>query len=371
MNETLLKSTQNVIALLDYIFNTSLSNDEETDLLNNVPLLVNQNMLVTTFSSKEKLIIYQEPELFSNHGDRFLHKSLNGIIGIQKFNQYFRQISIQDLDALLSSILDPKIYFNANYVTYDDSRIGEYEKAWGIISSTLGNHLNLSIDARMLLEPIKNWSLVPVTMRNSRRFLAPIKYFEIILMSQGLNNSSIFNILTQTNLPILYVSAIPKHLLIGKVFESAAVSLTKNEDLLRFLDKQQQYYKEILSDNKYRWKIFQVLAGCVYTELSRSKKTLKLRFKLSNSSDMSETEIFGILKNLPIYEDVYERVGTLNKAFYELYCIDVNRTPIDIRKKIFEKEENSDLYADFIDFTNHKNLFIMNSSSFPVISLEF
>ena len=343
------------------------------NLLNNVPLLVNQNMLVTTFSSKEKLIIYQEPELFPNHGDRFLHKSLNGIIDIRKLNQYFRKISIKDLDALLPSILDPKIYFNSpDYIKYDESRIGEYKKAWEIVSGSLDNKLSQITNARIYLEPIENWSLVPVTTQSSGRFLAPIKYFGVILMPQNCKDNLIFNILTQMNLPLLNVSVIPKYPLIGKVFESAAVSLTKNEDLLRFLDRQHQDCKEILSDNKYRWRIFQDLAGCVYKDyLGRKKKTLVLKFRLSYMNAMSDTEICTILKSLPIYADVYERVGTLNNASSIIYCMDIEQVPTDIRKKIFDKGEHSFLYEDFIDFTNHKNLFIINSSSFPVISLEF
>jgi hypothetical protein len=86
---------------------------------------------------------------------------------------------------------------------------------------------------------------------------------------------------------------------------------------------------------------------------------------------MSVTEIRTILKSLPIYADVYERVGTLNNVSSILYCMDIEQVPTDIRKKIFDKGEHSHLYEDFIDFTNHKNLFIINSSSFPVISLEF
>jgi hypothetical protein len=171
------------------------------NLLNNVPLIVNQNMLVTTFSSKEKLIIYQEPELFSNHGDRFLHKSLNGIIDIKNFNQYFRQISIQDLNSLLPSILDPKIYFNSpDYIKYDESRIDEYKNTWEIVSSSLENHLSEIKNARMYLEPIENWSLVPVTTQSAGRFLAPIKYFGVILMPQNCKDNLIFNILTLNEL---------------------------------------------------------------------------------------------------------------------------------------------------------------------------
>ena len=224
------------------------------------------------------------------------------------------------------------------------------------------------------LSTIRNWSLVPV-MQKSCCFLAPINDLNKILIPEMSKPNLFFNILKQLNFPVLNVSVIPDYLYcIVKAFKSDAVSLTNNEDILRFLDTKKHYFnKKILTNDKYRWQIFQELAGCVYKEyLGRKKKGYELKFRLSNVKAMNDDEICRILKNLDIYEDVYERVGSLNNASNDLlYCINVDQTPQDIREKIFDKGENSYLYKDFIDFANHKNLFIMNSSSFPVISLEF
>lgn len=140
MNKTLLKSVENVIVLLDFIFSNTTSNEEAVKLLNNVPLVVKQNMLVTKFSSENKLIIYNEPELFSDHEHLFVHKSLNEIV--QEYRQYFREISYEDLNDLLPSIIDCDIYLNnSTYIEYEERSI-ECEKAWKLVSSSIENHLN-------------------------------------------------------------------------------------------------------------------------------------------------------------------------------------------------------------------------------------
>lgn len=264
--------------------------------------------------------------------------------------RFFCHISIQDLIILLPYILDPKIYLNNDtHVKYDQKK--EVNKVWQIISKCIDeNNTN-----KHVLEPIKNWSLIPVVeTSSSETVLAPIKDAEIILSP---HNGFIFNVLRRIGFPQLDTSPIPNDSSkTRKIFASIVVSLSKNEDLLCFLDRQRHRYSTIFHDKYNRIQMLQHLEECIYRE---SYNYNCLIFK---QNSISCWEVRRILKDLPIYDDIYEREDFLAK-YNETYLIDRKQIPTVIQEKLFEKSQSSFFYECFIDFINHENrdqkLFIM------------
>ena len=327
--------------------------------LESVPLAVNQNGTLTVFSSTDKLIIHDEPNLFHNHEHRFLHKRLYNIfIREENHIEYLRKMSIEDLAFLLPSILNANTYLNnSEYVEASLSRIKECEKAWEQISKCL-KHDNNEIHQ---LEPIKNWSLIPVR-KSSRLFLAPIKDHGIILQQA---TSLISNILSEIDYPVLNKWTIPDNLeKIRKMFDSVVVSVSKNEDLLQFFERQKDCYDKILAKEEHRRSIFKELSKCVHTEYLNRNTVLK--FQLSSANSIQEFRIRSILRNMPIYEDIFKRFGTLNNV--DSYFIDMNQLPFFIKEKVFFTGFNT-YFEDLLDFANHTNLNIMSKESYLVVVL--
>lgn len=71
VDQTLLKSIKHVKCLLEYIYNRS---SNVFTSLENAPLVVKQNLKLAKFSTSNKIIIYQEPQLFVDHKHLFLHR---------------------------------------------------------------------------------------------------------------------------------------------------------------------------------------------------------------------------------------------------------------------------------------------------------
>lgn len=327
--------------------------------LESVPLAVNQNEMLTVFSYRDKLIIHNEPSLFRSHEHRLLHKRLYSIF-IREDNhiEYFRPMSIQDLDILLPSILDPDTYLNnSEYVEASESRIKECEKAWEQIEICLTSNRNNIYQ----LEPIKNWSLIPVR-KSSRLFLAPIKDHGIILKPVGNDNLIIFNILSEIDYPVLDTSTIPDELeKLGDVFDSAVVSMSKNENLLHFFKQQRHRYEKIFAKDENKRNILKELSKCV--KKIWSSRNTALKFKLNTPNSIEEFRIHIILRNLPIYEDIFERFEALCNI--ESYCIDISKLPTIIKENAFHT--GSIYYEDLYDFANHMTLHIMEKGSYSVL----
>ena len=263
---------------------------------------------------------------------------------------FFRHISTQDLMFLLPYILDPKIYLNNDtHVKYDQKK--EVNKVWQIISKCIDeNNTN-----KHVLEPIKNWSLIPVIeTSSSETVLAPIKDADIILSR---HDGFIFNVLRQIGFPQLDTSPIPNDSSKTRnIFASIVVSLSKNEDLLHFLDRQKHRYSTIFHDKYNRIQMLQHLEASIYREPYNYNRLL------FSQNSISWCKVQRILKNLRIYEDIYERDDDLAK-YNETYLIDRKQIPTVIQEKLFEKSQSSFFYECFIDFINHENrdkkLFIM------------
>lgn len=334
--------------------------------LESVPLAINQNETLTVFSYRDKLIIHKEPNLFRNHEHRFLHKRLYSIF-IQEENhiEYFRPMSIQDLDILLPSILDPDTYLNnSEYVEASESRIKECEEAWKQIEKCLRTPNRNNI---YQLEPIKNWSLIPVR-KSSGLFLAPIKDHGIILKPVPVeyDNLIIFNILSEINYPVLDTSTIPNELeKLGDILDSIVVSLSKNEDLLYFFKYQKDCYEKIFAKDENKRNILKELSKCIEEVWSKSNRNTVLKFKLSSPNSIDECRIRIILRNLPIYEDIFERFEALCNI--ESYCIDISQLPTIIKENAFHT--GSTYYEDLYDFANHMTLHIMRKESYSVLVL--
>jgi hypothetical protein len=329
--------------------------------LESVPLSVRQNETLTVFSSTDKLIIHDEPNLFRNHEHRFLHKLLYNIFNREENHiEYFRQMSIEDLAFLLPSILDSNTYLNnSEYVEASlslASRIKECEKAWEQISKCLKPDNNEIHQ----LEPIKNWSLIPVR-KSSRLFLAPIKDHGIILQQA---TSLISNILSEIDYPVLNKWKIPDNLKkIQKMFDSVVVSVSKNEDLLQFFERQKDCYDKIFTKDENRRNIFKELSNCVKKEYLNRNTVLK--FQLSSANSIQEFRIRSILRNMPIYEDIFKRFGTLNNV--DSYFIDMSQLPFFIKEKVFTGSNT--YFEDLLDFANHTNMNIMSKGSYSVVVL--
>ena len=360
MDLTLLKCIDNVILLLQYIM-TEKRRLNEPVILDSVPLMVKQSNALAAFSSSNQLINHDEPELFPNHSDLFVHTRIGDVLSRNSIHtKYFREMSIQDLAFLLPSILDANTYLNnSEYVEASPSsvsRIKECEKAWEQISKCLKPDSNEIHQ----LEPIKNWSLIPVR-KSSCLFLAPIKDHGIILQQ---TTSLISNILSEIDYPILNKWTIPDKLdKIRNMFDSVVVSVSKNEDLLQFFERQKHCYEKIFTKDENKRNIFKELSYCVYTDYINRNTVLK--FKLSAANSIQEFRIRSILRNLPIYEDIFKRFGTLNNV--DSYFIDTSQVPFFIKEKVFTGSNT--YYEDLLDFANHTKLNIMRKESYSVLVL--
>lgn len=323
-----------------------------------MPLLVKQNIVVSTFSPSSKLIIHDESELFPNHSALFLNSRFYSYFILKpNYINYFRKIQIQDLATLLPSILDPNVYFNQRKtVKFCDSEINAYSKAWKLISQSFEVYGTLDLNLRHILLPISGWSLIPVT-QGSEIILAAIKDADCILTQSSVFN---FNILQPLQLQILNKTTIPSNLSTGVIFENTVINLNSIEDFLGFLDKLNQRNGLISDDRNHRLQIFRYLTGFVY----KDRYCHQMRFRLSRQDAISDKEIRRILKSLPIYKDIYERIDALTNC--KANCIDIQSLPEIIRVNLFDIGNNSSLYEDILDFVNQTNLFIINKSSYPV-----
>lgn len=333
----------------------------EPVILESVPLMVKQSNALAAFSSSNQLINHDEPELFPNHSDLFVHTRLGDVLSRNSIHtKYFREMSIQDLAFLLPSILDANTYLNrSTYLEASKSRIDECKIAWKQISKCLSNQF--LANHKNQLEPIKNWSLVPVR-QNSRLLLAPIKDCMFILKPTA--NFIIFNIFREIDLPLFDSATIPSNFSIQQTFESIVVSLSKNEDLLRFFD-QQKHCEKIFTKDENKRNIFKELAKCVHSKSLGYRKPNVLQFNLSSPDSISDTEIRRILKKLPIYEDIFGRFEALYNI--KAYCIDISQLPITIKENVFDS--GATYYEDLLDFANSMKLHIMRKGSYSVLVL--
>ena len=334
----------------------------EQVILESVPLVVKQNNALASFSSSNQLIIHDESELFPNYSYLFLHTRLSDVLSRDSIHtKYFRQMSIQDLTYLLPCILNANTYLNnSEYLEASKSRIDECKIAWKQISKCISSHV--LVNPKNQLELIKNWSLVPVR-QSSRLLLAPIKDCMFILKPTA--NLIIFNIFREIDLPLFDSATIPANLSIQQTFERIVVSLSKNEDLLRFFDMQKHRYEKIFTKDENKRNIFKELAKCVYNKWLGYKKGNALKFNLSSPDSISDTEIRRILKNLPIYEDLFGRF----EALYNIksYCIDISQLPTTIKENVFDS--GATYYEDLLDFANSMKMHIMRKGTYSVFVL--
>lgn len=285
---------------------------------------------------------------------------------------YFRDITINDLNMLLDDLLDRSTYHaqesSKAFVPLDLAK--DYSIVFAILSTAFKNSIKESanktlsaVDFRTFLEPIKNWSLIPVK-RNKKRFLAPVCRAKSILVRSSA--SFMFDILERIGFPVL-----DEYQNNSRVFETAVVKLSNNEELLRFLDHHKNKYEEIFQDARTRTELLGDLAQLVYSD---HKGGVKFNFGSANHDvSMSATEARRILKQLPIYKDA------ITDAFHALlpdstraYYIDLNKVPYAIKSTVFERRSCSDEKADFIDFINKQdNLIIMGLGSKEVTWLLF
>ena len=367
VDKTLLKSIENVKILLYYNIGYQKQiqniNSQAISLssLESVPLAVNQNETLTVFSYRDKLIIHDEPNLFRNQEHRFLHIRLNSIFNQEQIHfEYFRPMSIQDLDILLPSILDPYTYLNnSEYVEALEFRIKECEEAWKQIERCLTPNRNNIYQ----LEPIKNWSLIPVR-KSSGLFLAPIKDHGIILKPVEHDNLIIFTIFNEIDYPVIDKSMIPDECeKLGDILDSIVVSLSKNENLLYFFRSQKDCYEKIFAKDENKRNILKELSKCIKEVWSESNRDTVLKFMLSSPNSIDECRIRIILRNLPIYEDIFERFEALCNI--ESYCIDISKLPTIIKENAFHT--GSAYYEDLYDFANHMTLHIMKNRSYSVL----
>jgi hypothetical protein len=122
------------------------------------------------------------------------------------------------------------------------------------------------------------------------------------------------------------------------IFENTVINLNSIEDFLGFLDKLNQRNGLISDDRNHRLQIFRYLTGFVYKDRYCHQK----RFRLSRQDAISDIEIRRILKSLPIYQDIYERIDVLTN--FKANCIDIQSLPEIIRVNLFDIGNDSSLY---------------------------
>lgn len=343
IDKTIVKNSKNLNCLLDFVRQYTKNN---LNLLENCPLLLRQDEKLVAFSRINKVIYYDNPRIFKNHEYLFLHESQ---LTFFKDNElFFRPISTYDLAYLLPVLLDSNKYqtFNkSKCVEFDNDKIDTMMIIWKILYLTEHSKSNF--------ECLKNWTLIPVSYSapfdntTNKTYLSSIGNADAILYPA--ENNRLFNLLKSINVPIFDPNI---SRLVNEIFGPILIKITKNEDLLTFLDSQKSNYTQLFSQQVDRQYFLDYLVDCCFLE---GKKVIK--FRLENEASMDKATIQSIVKGLPIHSDIFGFVSDLTQL--TIYRLDLVETPKSFREKITESEYSHEK-EDFIDFCNQTRIKIVD-----------
>lgn len=349
IDETFLKDSTNVRMILNYLLANANVQDvlNKLSILEDMPLLLKQNMVLAKFSSSTKVYVYEDPCIFNGQDHQFVHKDLYNTLANKKCS-FLHTIQIEDLANLLPSLLDSDLYItNDLFISHDKTKTQIYLKIWKIISECFKSNEKPNFDS------IKNWALVPVCHQDREPCLAPIKKCTSIL--NQIQNDFMWELLKPVDF-LVFDSLFSTNA--KSLFESSVMDLSKNEDLLMFLEAQKDTYKQLFEHNPTKCQqLFKHLANCVKR---RANDTLYFQFTTNNA--IEDRRAKDILRNLPIYEDVFGRFEILSDQ--EAYFINMENVPRIIKDAIFHFNGALDIssarYEDFISFSNDQNIIIIN-----------
>lgn len=356
--------------LLEYILSSRNNRGWKNTLstISSVPLILKEDMTLTKLQNN-KIILSTRVNLFPGFKERFLHNDLIDLIQAEKnWLDYFQEITIADLADFL-----PNLFNTGNYcdifgpAEFIMSNSNHYNEIWKIISSAIGESAEIGENFRALLDPIKNWRLIPVL--NNRlepismagSILTPDIDFEILAFFQSIG----FSIFDHSRYSKTYSKL--------KGLESAVVSLSNNQELLTFLDNHKFKLNEAFNNpvNDYdRRRLLVYLNKQVYR--NEQQQTVEL-IGYENADQVLCLKAKRILKELPIYQDILSKLIAPLAEHYlskkKALFIDTSKVPWQIKSKVFETINfvaEIDQWSDFMEFNNDKNQIIIELGKLSV-----
>jgi len=315
LKESIYKRFENVEIILE-LCTTEV--DLSSTNYDGCPLLVSNDNIVRKFTSDkiEQLFYYKYAELFMDMQHKFLHKSLFRFFPIKSQKDFFKTITISDLNLLLPTTLKKNVFCDENNSTpiLRENEIKKLSKIWKII---LGNIQNRSSKKEIIssLDPIKNWCLIPVNSQNKDETrLYPISKCQNIICEADMIKDFCF--LNLCGYPSIKLKVFSKKDEIDNLFLSITNNLAKPVDVLDILVN--TLNRRTLSlTTQNRSKIKDYLQRSL-KQRNYNKKMHVYNYSFENEGiNASEEEIKSKIKSLPIFESILDTVENIsNKLVY-------------------------------------------------------
>ncbi len=380
INETLFENVNNLKAILKFC------KEEENfyKIIEGSALLVSNDQILRRFSLDQKLFLFDDPSIFKNNGDQFLSTDLKEIFEEDEI-EYFESIKIEDLNLLLPSALDKRLYCDSNLPILEIVDKSIIQKVWHIILKNIGPNSNKN-EKIHLLEPIKTWSLIPVQSNKEilKTCLSKIEESGNIIVDSMLRTK--FNFLSFIGAPVFKDYVLDS--ITNDFLKSITNNLNENEDILKTFEKK----KKILSTlSREELKSIRELFDSLLIRIYNRNSSYYSFKKSDQSSNSNEVDIKNTIKSLPIFENILTQADCIsNKKVYlicsyptdglDLFC-DQNDIFLiqstDLSTKMveylaIESISRKDLYSKFlswasqfnqVDFLKSHLNFIQNDSS--------
>lgn len=318
---------------LKLIFNYCLSNQVN---LENCPLLLRQDGILTNFSINKRIIRNLNYK-FENCNHLFLHEQFYIETSKPLFENFFRKININDLVEIIPCILDKKIYYikqNMEYPNLNFENSPLIDKVVKLLINSIDNVENLNKNQIFeKLKPIEHWAIISVT-RESKKYLMPIKEANSII----LNKISLLP--RDLNLPVYMYRNLESEFL-----KKIVQNLEEIDDLIEFLENQENNYDQI----------FKTKNRCAFLNFFDSNIQRDVRFSTYSfkNSKYPKDSIKTILKSFPIYRDIFDVIDTIENK--EVILLDLEDMPETLRSFFRQNLNSEESYlSEFLEFAQSR-----------------
>ena len=348
IQDSIFLNVDNLMLILEYCLS---ENKPEKVILQNCPLLLRQDEILTCFNFQNK-IVKRIGCNYKDCGHLFLHSKFYEMF--RNYNGWFRNLVIDDLKKIFPSILDKNIFFiseHKNYpeVSYENKKL--IDEAVKLINDIEWEKLKKR-EILEKLKPIEDWAIISVEKDNKKIFM-PIKEANRIVKRSysRFEETKSFPILNYQNLNIEF-------------FQKIVEDLEIADDLITYFKSQQNNFKNIFSNNK------NYLCPEVFCRFIKEKTNnlyqREYYFKLEDDFSHDQDSIKNLLKSLPIYKDIFDRYVSINNS--EIILLNLSNLPNKLKKFFNQKLNDSNSYlSEFLDFANHRTNCYIIGNQFDIL----
>ncbi|CAF0882434.1 unnamed protein product [Brachionus calyciflorus] len=357
IENSVFKNKLNLITILSYC--KAQNEDDKTRNLEGCPLLLKQDMTVSTFDSLNIFLIHENPKIFKGQESLFLNEELYEYFKSDKI--WFRKINTSDLKKLVPCFLSRETFLSSNPLIYsglDSKDKSGLIQVWNLIINSFNkiNDLNKN-QILKLLKPIENWKLIPIRYINSNiTYLAPLKEANSIIYH---DYNKIFDLIKNIDFPVLYNPALWP-LNFPDLMKKILIVFTRNDDLLSFLEIHEAKFDKIFTNsNSLEFLVyFNQQLNLIY-----NRNTKKLEFILEDKRP--QIQIKNLIKSLPIFQDFYDKFQSIDNQI--VYLVDFNKSSEEIKNFFKQKQPSDENYLpEFLEFSNKNNCVIIEYDGFIV-----